>query len=203
MKRSLTDYPLAGKRVLVRVDFNVPLEGGRVIDDTRIRAALPTITLPARPGLRGRARLAPRPAQGPGRRRAAHGAGGGAPRRAARPPGGDRRRLRRAGRRGGRAALAPGDVLLLENLRFHAEETANDDVFARQLAGARRRLRQRRLRHRAPRPRLDRRRHALPALGGRASDDPRAARSSAGCCATRRGRSWSCSAAPRSPTRSA
>ena len=134
MKRSLTDYPLAGKRALVRVDFNVPLEDGRVVDDTRIRAALPTISYLldqgcpvvlmshlGRPkgqvvdGLR-MAPVAARLAELLGRPVAtADDCVGPAAAQAA-------------------AALKPGDVLLLENLRFHAEETGNDPAFAKQLA---------------------------------------------------------------------
>lgn len=134
MKRALTDYPLAGKRVLVRVDFNVPLEGGRVADDTRIRAALPTIAYVldqgcavvlmshlGRPkgavvdGLR-MAPVAARLSELLGRPVAtADDCVGPAVAQAV-------------------AALRPGDVLLLENLRFHAEETRNDDGFARRLA---------------------------------------------------------------------
>ncbi len=135
MKRSLTDYPLAGKRVLVRVDFNVPLEDGRVVDDTRIRAALPTIRYLldqgcsvvlmshlGRPkgavvdGLR-MAPVAARLSELLGRPVAtAADCVGSAVAQAA-------------------AALRPGEVLLLDNLRFHAEETGNDEAFARQLAG--------------------------------------------------------------------
>ncbi len=134
MKRSLTDYPLAGKRVLVRVDFNVPLESGRVVDDTRIRAALPTITYLLDQGCavvlashlgrpKGQVvddlRMAPvaaRLAELLGRpvKTAADCVG---PEVAA-----------------AAGVLRPGEVLLLENLRFHAAETANDPAFAAQLA---------------------------------------------------------------------
>jgi phosphoglycerate kinase len=135
MKRSLTDYPLAGERVLVRVDFNVPLEEGRVGDDTRIHAALPTIEY-----LLG---------QGCSVVLASH---------LGRPKGQvvDGMRMAPVAERlsellgrpvataadcvgpeveAAAAALAPGGVLLLENLRFHAEETANDAAFAERLAG--------------------------------------------------------------------
>jgi phosphoglycerate kinase len=110
--RSVRDAAVEGKRVLVRVDFNVPLEEGRVADDTRIRAALPTIRLLLE---RNAAELSlcshlGRP-KGPD------------PAYAMRPV---EERLRE---------LEPDPrIRLLENTRFNPGETKNDPAFARELA---------------------------------------------------------------------
>jgi triosephosphate isomerase len=135
MKRSLSDYPLAGKRVLVRVDFNVPLKEGRVADDTRIRAALPTIqelldqgcsvVLASHLG-RPKGQVVEELRMKPVAERLAELLG--------RPVATVDDCVGPVAQQA-TAALKPGEVLLLENLRFHAEETGNDAVFAKQLAG--------------------------------------------------------------------
>jgi len=131
--RTLADVDVEGRRVLVRVDFNVPLEGRRIADDTRIRAALPTIEL-----LRER-RAKVVLASHLGRPRDRE------PELSLRPVA---ERLSQllgvevplapavvgSGVRGQVDALEPGGVLMLENLRFEPGETRNDPELARELA---------------------------------------------------------------------
>ncbi len=133
-KKTVRDVNVRGKRVLVRVDFNVPLQEGQVTDDTRIRAALPTLNYLLEQDVRlillshlgrpkGRVvetlRMAPvgaRLAQLLGR-----------PVRVLDDCVGPQ--IQAVVR-----AIRPGEVVLLENTRFHPEETANDPTFAAQLA---------------------------------------------------------------------
>jgi phosphoglycerate kinase len=110
--RSVEDADVAGKRVLVRVDFNVPLEDGRVADDTRIRAALPTIRLLLE---RGASEVVLMSHLG-------------------RPQGEDPAYSLEPVRTRLRELLADERVHVLENLRFHPGETKNDPEFARELA---------------------------------------------------------------------
>ena len=133
-KRSVTQIECAGRRVFVRVDFNVPLEGDRVAEDTRITAALPTLQHCLKEGASlvvashlGRPRGKPDPKYSlrPVATRLQELLG----RPVTLAPDCVGPEVEAAAR-----ALAPGQVLLLENLRFHAEEEANDEGFARQLA---------------------------------------------------------------------
>ncbi len=133
--RTLADLgELRGKRVLVRVDFNVPLQDGRITDDSRIRAALPTIEALRR---RGAALVVVSHLGRPE---------GADPALSLKPVAerlstlvGTEVKLAPAGVGDDVAALAhglqPGEVLLLENIRFEPGETSNDPELAAALAG--------------------------------------------------------------------
>jgi phosphoglycerate kinase len=133
-KLSVRDADVAGRRVLVRVDFNVPLDGGRVTDDTRIRAALPTIELLRERDAAlilvshlGRPKGKADPAlstQSVGERLGE--LLGTAVKQAPAVVGEEVETMA--------AGLSPGDVLLLENVRFEPGETENEPRLADALA---------------------------------------------------------------------
>jgi len=131
--RTIRELALDGRRVFVRVDFNVPIENGRITDDTRIRAALPTITYALDHG--ATVILASHLGRPKGKRKPEFSLKPVADRLGALL----RRTVAFAPDCIGPAAADviaahPRGVVLLENLRFHPEEEANDSGFARQLA---------------------------------------------------------------------
>jgi phosphoglycerate kinase len=133
-KKTVRDIDLKGKRVLMRVDFNVPMEGGKVTDDKRIKASLPTIQYVLDQGASvilmshlGRPKGGPDPEFSLGAAAQVLAGHLGRPVRMA-PDcvGSEVEKMAQA--------LQPGDVLMLENTRFHAGEEKNDLELAKQMA---------------------------------------------------------------------
>ncbi|SHM28435.1 phosphoglycerate kinase [Caldanaerovirga acetigignens] len=134
-KKTVEDFDVNGKRVLVRVDFNVPMdEKGNITDDTRIRATLPTIQYLIKNGAkvilashlgRPKGKKNPKYSLAPVARKLSELLG---------------KNVVMAGDCIGEevekavASMKPGDVMLLENVRFYAQEEANDREFAEKLA---------------------------------------------------------------------
>ena len=134
-KLTVEDLEIKGKRVLMRVDFNVPLEGGKVADDKRIRAALPTIKYIVEKG--GRLVLMSHLGRPKGEKK---------PEMSIRPCvpvlssllGEDVKFVDDCIGETAETAvkkLGDGEILLLENLRYYKEETENESNFAEKLAG--------------------------------------------------------------------
>lgn len=133
-KRSVSDADVRGKRVLVRVDFNVPLQGDQVTDDTRIRAALPTIQLLLDRGAavilashlgRPKGKPDPKYSIAPAAARLTQLLGRDV-RTATDVVGADAQAAAQA--------LQPGQILVLENTRFEPGEETNDPELSRSLA---------------------------------------------------------------------
>src|ERR1700722_3783743 len=133
-KKSVADVDVRGKKVLMRVDFNVPIEGGQITDDRRIAQALPTIKDIIGRGGRGilMSHLG-RPKGGP------------EPKYSLKPAAEKLSQLLGKPVKFAEGCIGPvveqlgnslkdGEVLLLENLRFHKEEEKNDPNFCSQLA---------------------------------------------------------------------
>jgi phosphoglycerate kinase len=134
-KLTIRDLEMAGKRVFIRVDFNVPLKDGVVTDDTRIRETLPTLRLAIEKGARlvvashlGRPKGGPDPKYSlwPAAKKLEELLG---------KPVAFAKDCVGPGAEGQSKALRDGEVLVLENVRFHPEEEKNDEGFSRELAG--------------------------------------------------------------------
>jgi len=133
-KKTVRDIDVKGKRVLVRVDFNVPLKDGGVGDDTRIRAALPTINYLLEHGAAViLASHLGRPKGGPDPKFSLKPVADHLAKLLGKPVAFASDCIGPEAEKAARA-LKPGDVLVLENTRFHPEEEKNDPQMARELA---------------------------------------------------------------------
>jgi 3-phosphoglycerate kinase len=141
-KLSVRDLDLKGKRVLVRVDFNVPVKDGKVADDTRIKASLPTINYILEKG--GKAVLVSHLGRPDGKAD---------PKYSLKPVAMRLQEL--IGKPVDFGEPRDGALTLLENVRFDPGEEKNDDALAKKLASYGDVYVERRLRHGPPRPLVD------------------------------------------------